>query len=167
MLITHVKELCWAMKPGYEEPIQKILDAFIVKKVQESKLSFCGKDVEQLPDMSIRATCEDATEGVSVFNCEKNKRKADDSAKEAEICQMRSIIGSLGWIARQCHLEISYGVSKMQGAVSKAKLKDLKERNQVLDTAKEYKSDGLIFRSDEISRTDAIVVTVTDARRQS
>ena len=128
MLITHVDDLCWVMKPGNEEPIQEILDAFIVKKVEETKFRFCGKDIEQLDDMSIRVTCEDAIEGVGVLKYDKNKRKPEDNAKEAEIGPMRSIIGSLGWIARQCHPEISYGVSKMQGAVSKANMKDLKKQ---------------------------------------
>ena len=163
MLITHVDDLCWAMKPGYEKPIQEILDAFVVKKVEETKFRFCGKDIEQLDDMSIRVSCEDAIEGVGVLKYERSKRKPEDNAKEAEIGQMRSIIGSLGWIARQCHPEISYGVSKMQGAVSKAKMKDLKETNQILETAQEYKSERLLFQSDAICWTDAIVVTITDA----
>ena len=47
--------------------------------------------------------------------------------------------------------------------VSKAKLKDLKETNEILSTAQEYRSDGLVFRSDAISWEDAIVVTITDA----
>lgn len=100
---------------------------------------------------------------MSVLKYDKNKRKAEDSGKEAEIGQMRSIIGSLGWIARQCHPEISYGVSKMQGAIRKAALKHLRETNQILDTPQGYKPDGLLFRSDAICWTDAIVVTVTDA----
>ena len=90
MLITHVDDLCWAMKPGYEEPIQKILDAFVVEKVYETKFRFCGKDIDQLDDMSIRVTCEDAIEGVGVLKYDKNKRKPEDSAKEAEIGQMDS-----------------------------------------------------------------------------
>ena len=163
MLITHVDDLCWATKPGYEHAIQKILDAFVVKKVEETKFRFCGKDVEQLSDMSIKVTCEDAIEAVGTLNYELNKRKPEDKAGEAEIAQMRSVIGSLGWIARQCHPEISFGVSKGQGAVSKAKMKDLKEANECLNTAREYKSDGLIFRSDAISWENAIVVTVSDA----
>ena len=109
--------------------------------------------------MSVIATC-DSIQTVGALRYDKNKWKAEDNAKEAETAQMRSIIGSLGWIARQCHPEISYGVSKMQGAVSKAKMKDLKETNQILG---EYKSDGLIFRSDAICWSDAIVVTVTVA----
>ena len=51
----------------------------------------------------------------------------------------------------------------MQGAVSKAKLKDLNETNQILGTGQKYKSDGLLFRSDAISWENAIVGTVTDA----
>ena len=73
------------------------------------------------------------------------------------------IIGSPGWIARQCRPEISYGVRKMQGVVSKTELKDLKETNQILETTQEYKSDGLLFRSDAICWTYAIVVAVTHA----
>ena len=75
MMITHVDDLCWAMNPGYEKPIQEVLDAFVVKKVGETKFRFCGKDIEQLDDMSIRVTCEDAIESVSALKYEKNKRK--------------------------------------------------------------------------------------------
>ena len=34
MLITNVDDLCWIVKPG-------LLDAFILKKVEESKFRFC------------------------------------------------------------------------------------------------------------------------------
>ena len=76
---------------------------------------------------------------------------------------MRSVIGSLGWIARQCHPELSYSVSKLQGVVSKATLKDLKETNGALDLTMNHAEDGIVFRSDAISWDDAIVVSVTDA----
>lgn len=55
-------------------------------------------------------------------------------------------------------------MSKLQGVVSKATLRDLKETNAALDLAMSHSSDGLIFRSDAISWFDAIVVSVTDAR---
>lgn len=32
MLITHVDDLCWASKYGYDKPIQKVLDEFVVKR---------------------------------------------------------------------------------------------------------------------------------------
>ena len=84
-------------------------------------------------------------------------------ASEAEIGQMRSVIGSLGWIARQCHPEISYSVSSLQGVVSKAKVKDLKMTNTVLREAQELSKLELICRSDAVSWNDAVMVTVSDA----
>ena len=40
MLITHVDDLCWAVKPGYEKLIQEILDKVVEKKVEETKFRF-------------------------------------------------------------------------------------------------------------------------------
>ena len=76
---------------------------------------------------------------------------------------MRSVVGSLGWIARQCRPDLSYYVSRLQGAVSKAEIKDLKETNIALQQALEYSDKGIVFRSDAISWATAIVVSVTDA----
>ena len=76
---------------------------------------------------------------------------------------MRSVVGSLGWIARQCRPDMSYYVSKGQSAVSKAKVKDLKEINVALEQAKEYSDAGMYYDSEAISWDTAIVVTVTDA----
>ena len=94
---------------------------------------------------------------------EANGRKQTDLVTEAEQGQMRSVTGSLGWIARQCRPGLSYMVSKLQGAVSKAQVKDLKETNQALDMAKEHSGMGLTFRSDAINWSDCVLVTVTDA----
>ena len=67
-----------------------------------------------------------------------NKRKLLDLATDSEIAQMRSVVGSLGWIARQCRPDLSYAVSKGQGAVTKATIKDLKEINLAVQQAHEY-----------------------------
>ena len=87
----------------------------------------------------------------------------NDLGTEAEIAQMRSVVGSIGWIARQCRPDLSYYVSRLQGAVSKAAIKDLKETNGALEQALEHSKKGIIFRSDAISWKTAIVVSITDA----
>lgn len=46
--------------------------------------------------MSVKITCKDAIENVGYVTYEKRNRKAHDKASEAEIAQMRSVIGSLG-----------------------------------------------------------------------
>ena len=163
MLITHVDDLCFAVKPDHEKWMLNILEEFVVKKVEHTKFRFCGKEIEQLSDYSIKVTCKDSTEQIRKIKFGTKNRKMTDLAGDNEIAQMRSVIGSLGWIARQCRPDLSYDVSKGQGAVTKATLKDLKETNLAVDRAMEYSEKGIIFRSDAVSWDTAIVVTVSDA----
>ena len=62
MLVTHAGEICWAVEPGYDQYVRNILKAFVVNdaKVKSGKSRYCGKEVEQMPDMPIRITCEPA-----------------------------------------------------------------------------------------------------------
>ena len=76
---------------------------------------------------------------------------------------MRSVVGSMGWIARQCRPDISLYVSQGQSAVSKATVKDLKQTNQGLELAHQHGDKGIYFDSNALSWDDMIVVTVTDA----
>ena len=54
-------------------------------------------------------------------------------------------------------------MSKHQGVVAKAKVKDLKETNQTLGFAKENAELGLTYHSGAINWDNAVIVTVTDA----
>ena len=76
---------------------------------------------------------------------------------------MRSAIGSLGWVARQCHPDLSYDVSRGQSVVSQAKLRDFKQANQAIEQAKEFADVGVIYHHDAINWDSVIVVTITDA----
>ena len=163
MMITHVDDLCYAVVPEFQDRIDNILESFAVRKVEEGEFRFCGKEIKQLDDFSIVVTCKDSTETINPVKYSQNGRKMTANATEAEIGQMRSVVGSLGWIARQCRPGLSYMVSKLQGAVSKATVQDLKETNSALTMAKDYSDMGITFRSDAVSWTDMIVVTVTDA----
>jgi hypothetical protein len=119
--------------------------------------------VEQTEDKSVKITCTDAIEQIGPIKYSVGSRKMHDLATDSEIGQMRSVIGSLGWIARQCRPDVSYGVSKGQSAVSKATLKDLKETNQTLVQVKEFADRGLYYDSSAIAWDSAVVVTVSDA----
>jgi len=163
MLITHVDDLCWATKPEFEGNVNKILETFVVKKVEQGKFRFCGKEIEQLNDFSIKVTCTDSTEQIVPIKYKTHKRMMTELATDSEIAQMRSVIGSLGWIARQCRPDLSYEVSRGQSVVSKATIKDLKEANQAVEKAHAYSEKGILWRSDAISWETALVVTITDA----
>ena len=79
-----------------------------------------------------------------------DRSKTDDLATEGEIGQMRSVIGSLGCIARQCRLDISLGVSQVQSTVNSSTMRNLKLVNQAPGQAKEFKSEGSYFDSNAL-----------------
>ena len=45
VLLTHADGVTWAAKPGYEDLVPRILEKFDVRKMEESKFSFCGKRI--------------------------------------------------------------------------------------------------------------------------
>ena len=165
MLITHVDDLIWAVQPEYAHHMKAILKEFAVneEKTKKNDFRFCGKEIKRLPSGNILVTCKDATECIGPIKYSAEGRRMSDLASQAEVAQMRSVIGSLGWIARQCRPDLSYDVSRGQSVVSKATVKDLKEANQALQQAKEFSERGLIFEAYAVSWLDMMVVTVTDA----
>ena len=125
MLATHVDDMLWATKPGYEDRVQQLLDHCTLKTVESGTLRFCCRDVVQHPDFSISVKCKDTT----------------------EIAQLRSVVGSLAWVARQCRPQLSYGVNKLQSVCGTATLDDLRFANKFLQEAKDSLDDGPFFKS--------------------
>ena len=103
MMVTHVDDLCWAIEPEYQHCIDAILTEFVVNdaKIEEDSFRFCGKEVVQDKAYNIIVTCVHSTEQITPIRYDTSrKRKMTDLATDSEIAQMRSVIGSLGWIAR-------------------------------------------------------------------
>ena len=112
MPVTHVGDLCWAIDPRLEHHMHNVLEAFTVNddKVESGEFWYCGKEIDQLENYSIRITCEPAPEGIGGERSCATGRTSDDLATEGEVGQTRSVFGSLGWIARQCRPDLSLGV---------------------------------------------------------
>ena len=70
-----------------------------------------------------------------------------DPATEAEVSQLRSVLGSAGWVARQCRMEYAYKYSELQSAVTRAKVQDLTEANELVAQLKKTSGTGLFFKS--------------------
>ena len=90
-------------------------------------------------------------------------RTPDSKATDGEIAQMRSVVGSFAWIARQCRPELCYYISKMQSVVGTALVKHLISCNKFLPCAMSTSNFGLTFKSDSFDWSDLILVTITDA----
>ena len=100
------------------------------EKVKSGKFRHCGKEIEQVENYSICVTCEPATDGTGGVRYCSTGRKADDLATEGEVGQMRSVIGSLGWIARQCRPDLSMGVTRTTcGKQSNVEISEVGEPN--------------------------------------
>ena len=88
MLAAHVDDLMWVAKPGYEYLADQILSHFEIKKIEESKFRFCGREYLQEEDFSVYVSCKDNTEKILPINFDKKHRRDDDKASAGEIGQM-------------------------------------------------------------------------------
>ena len=66
MFATHVDDMLWATKPGYEDRVQQLLDRYTIKTVESGTFRFCGREVIQHSDFSVSVKCKDTTEKIEL-----------------------------------------------------------------------------------------------------
>ena len=62
MMTSNVDDLLFGVTGPAEEAMRKVLEGFNVREAQERNFRFCGKEVVQNDDYSIRVTAKDNTE---------------------------------------------------------------------------------------------------------
>ena len=163
LLAAHVDDLLYVSTPEFQHLVGDLLQKFEVKETQEGNFRFCGRDYTQLDDFSVKITCKDTTEKVLPINYHQGNRSLDDKATAGEISQLRSVNGSLAWIARQCRPEMLYVCSKLQQIATIAQVKHLETCNRVLQQMVATSSRGLFFKAGEFRFSDAILISISDA----
>ena len=108
-------------------------------------------------------TCRDTTLNISQINFRTEGRSKDDKANEGEVAQLRSVIGSLSWIARQCRPDLSYMTNVLQTCIPHATLKDLEVANKVVEFAVESADIGLTYRNGILDWETSVIVSMSDA----
>ena len=163
VMSSNVDDLLYASEPGHEDAINAVLEKFSVREVNETPFRFCGKEVTQMDDFSIKVTAKDNTEKIKPIEIKKGN-KLTDNITPAENTMLRSVVASLSWVARQCRPALSYSVNKLQTKQGKGTYADVKECNKVLDFALRTSEEGIYFSSDpRLNWDDMVVCTVTDA----
>ena len=114
--------------------MQRILSKFDVGEVEHTDFRFCGRRFRQSEDFSVRIGAEDNTRQVRKINIAAG-RKTTDRATEAETTSLRSVVGSLAWVARFARPDLCYRVNCLQRACSSATIADLKEANRLVELA--------------------------------
>ena len=111
VMTSNVDDLLYGSLEGYEDSMKKILETFSVREINDAPFRFCGKEIVQYEDMSIKVTAKDNTDKIRPIIIG-DKRKAADKCTEAETTCLRSVVAAIAWVARQVRPGLSYRVSK-------------------------------------------------------
>ena len=160
---AHVDDLLWAAVEGFEYVMDALLKNFEVKEIHTGTLRFCGREYKQSEDGSVLITCTSNTNSILPINFQSIGRTPESAATAGEISQLRSVVGSLSWIARQCRLDFSYHCSKLQSITPVAQVKHLHAANVLLKDLKATADLGLFYQAGAFDFHDALMLTMSDA----
>ena len=137
---------------------------FTFGKVETDNFRFCGKRVRRTSHGDILVDCAETLQRIGPVRMAPGRRKqAGDACSETEQTQLRSIVGSMTWVARQARPDMAYAVSRLQSRQGKALVRDLLEANKTLKKAQENEDVSVTFKSGLVNFEEAIIVNVTDA----
>ena len=105
-----------------------------LRKCEHKSFRFCGKEFEQDEDFGTRVTAKENTERAQPVACDA-KHGLTRKATASEVHQLRSVTQSLAWIARQTRPDFSYRISKIQSTFENVCVKDVRERNRIIEYA--------------------------------
>ena len=102
--------------------VEKLLSRFEIGSTEKGDFRYCGKQFTQSEDGGISISVTDNTRKIRKIKI-KEDRKMTDPLKHDDLTQLRSVIGSLSWIARQGRPDVQYLVSRLQVSVREQLLK--------------------------------------------
>ena len=133
VLTTHVDDFLWACTESGQVFIDKLLSRFEVGKCEIGRLRFCGKQFS-MEGKDVLIDVSDNTTQTTYIDIQKN-RKASDPITSGDERQLRSVVGSLSWLSRQCRPDILYRVSRLQSSIKGSKVATRTEANKLLKMA--------------------------------
>ena len=103
---TNVDDLLYGYHPDGEACVKDVLEHFSIGKEEIAKFRYCGKEITQFKDFSIKVTATDNTEKIKPVCFDKRKRNIDKSRRvDANTLSCRFI--SMGGKASQIRLKLS------------------------------------------------------------
>ena len=161
LLTTHVDDFLWASTETGDAIMDRLLERFEVGRRERDRLRFCGKQFDRAgSDVLLDVT--DNTRRITYIDIAKS-RKPSDPITQGEERQLRSVVGSLSWIARQGRPDILYKVSYLQSKVKGASVAILKEANKVLELALTGKDLKIRYKHGICEFMQLGVLTASDA----
>ena len=156
-------DILWAAEDGYESVMDQLLKQYQVKEIHDGKFKFCDRNYEQHEGFSVSISCRESTENILAINFNRTGREPDSKATEGEISHLRSVNGSLSWIARQCRIDLGYQTSKLKSVEAVAQVKHFDACNAFMKEAKQTASRGSFYNYGAFNLDKALMLTISDA----
>ena len=121
----------------------------------------CGKQFDA-SGHDILLHVEDNTSKTTYIEIAKHRNPGDPVTK-GEQKQLRSVVGSLSWIARQARPDILYRVSKLQCSIKGATVSTLKEADKALELALNGMDLKLRYKNGPFNFQELGVLTASNA----
>eukprot|EP00913_Durusdinium_trenchii_P018068 g16978.t1 len=166
LLITHVDDLMWTGGATVEARMDEICKHYNFGKVEKDTFRYCGRNISR-DETHIYVKCDNLIDRVRpVWLTQEQKRREEQPVPESIRGQLRSIIGSLAWLARVCRPDLAYAVCRMQMAVHSATFGDVKYANSVVNLAMKTKDSGLAYPIGAFTFENAMILAIQDASRK-
>ena len=161
VLTTHIDDFPWACTESGNAVVDRLLTRFEVGRKEGGRLRFCGKQFDA-SGHDILLDVEDNTRKTTYVEIAFCRNPADRVSKGEEK-QLRSVVGSLSWMAHQARPDILYRVSKLQSSIKGATVSTLKEANKVLELALNGLDLKLQYKNGPFNFQELGVLTASDA----
>ena len=163
IVIVHVDDLLWTGGKTIEMRMQEVCHLYKFGKIEKNEIKYCGREVKK-DSNGISVTCPSLIDRVRPIYLDGMERK-NKSGKigEEKRGQLRSVIGSLAWLARVCRPDLAYAVSKLQSCVHHACFDDISYANTIINIARKSKNTGIHFPLRAFEFEEAMIVGIQDA----
>ena len=165
LLCTHVDDLlfCHDGQKG-KKAIDDLLGRFSVGKIEETSFRYCGRRFAQDENFSVSVDVQENTKGLRPIRVDEGRRPSD-TLTSGELTSLRSVVGSLAWIARYGRPDLAYRVNDLQKNCNpKGTVSALKEANKTVELALQNVDFKFTFPANHLDWTkDLAVVTFSDA----
>ena len=163
LLGTHVDDLLWCGGEAMSRTMKNVQLKYKFGAIEGSEFKFCGRMVRQTEE-GILVTCPNVLDRTKAIFIEPSRRlQRGAEATQAEISQLRSVVGSLAWLGRVCRPDLSFAINQLQSVQGKARVQDLLQANKLLNHASKTRDKGIFYPAKPFSFEDAILVSVNDA----
>ena len=162
LMATHVDDILYAYIPEGKSVIDSFLEKFNLGSSESNSFRYCGKQFERTADGTITQDTCDNTRRIKPIKIAPGRSASEPLGKD-DVTRLRSVTGSLAWVARQTRPDLGYRVSRLQSSISGATVAILHDANAVVQLAQQGIENQLIFPGGHLTWGEVGIITVTDA----